>query len=131
MQLQVHNENPARCGRNTDALVNLNTKLKLGVAQLPVGYLLKFVNIVFIALVFVLLVLIEIQQNWVKHIVIAIMEDAVHDYSLFYIVRRGRVDDLSRFDYLSPFCFLLIEFHCSFSISYKILPDCLLLLYFD
>ena len=27
VQLQVHNENPARCGRNTDALVNLNTKL--------------------------------------------------------------------------------------------------------
>ena len=27
MQLQVHNENPARYGRNTDALVNLNTKL--------------------------------------------------------------------------------------------------------
>ena len=24
--VQVHNENPARCGRNTDALVNLNTK---------------------------------------------------------------------------------------------------------
>ena len=36
---------------------------------------------------------------------------------------RGRVDDLSFFDYLSPFCFLLIEFQCSFSISYKILPD--------
>ena len=33
------------------------------------------------------------------------------------------MDDLSFFDYLSPFCFLLIEFHCSFSISYKILPD--------
>ena len=27
VQLQVHNENPAQCGRNTDALVNLNTKL--------------------------------------------------------------------------------------------------------
>ena len=27
VQLQVHNENPARYGRNTDALVNLNTKL--------------------------------------------------------------------------------------------------------
>ena len=36
---------------------------------------------------------------------------------------RGRVDDLSFFDYLSPFCFLLIEFHCYFYISYKILPD--------
>ena len=29
------------------------------------------------------------------------------------------MDDLSFFDYLSSFCFLLIEFHCSFSISYK------------
>ena len=37
--------------------------------------------------------------------------------------QRGRVDDLSFFDYLSPFCFLLIEFHCSFFMSYKILPD--------
>ena len=26
------------------------------------------------------------------------------------------------FEYLSPFCFLSIEFHCAFSISYKILP---------
>ena len=26
MQLQVHNENPGRYGRNTDGLVNLNTK---------------------------------------------------------------------------------------------------------
>ena len=37
--------------------------------------------------------------------------------------RRGRVDDFSFFDYLSPFCVLLIEFHCSFSISIKILPN--------
>ena len=29
-QLQVHNGNPARYGRNTNALVNLNTKLNLG-----------------------------------------------------------------------------------------------------
>ena len=35
---------------------------------------------------------------------------------------RGRVDDLSFFEYLSLFCFLSIEFHCTFSISYKILP---------
>ena len=35
----------------------------------------------------------------------------------------GRVDDLSFFDYLSPFCFLLIEFHCTFSISYKMLQS--------
>ena len=31
---------------------------------------------------------------------------------------RGRVDDLSFFEYLSPLCFLSIEFHCTFSISY-------------
>ena len=30
-------------------------------------------------------------------------------------------NDLSFFDYLSQFCFLLIEFDCAFSISYKIL----------
>ena len=29
---------------------------------------------------------------------------------------------MSFFEYLSPFCFLSIEFHCTFSISYKILP---------
>ena len=33
----------------------------------------------------------------------------------------GRVDDFSFFEYLSPFCFLSIEFHSDFSISYKIL----------
>ena len=35
---------------------------------------------------------------------------------------RGRVDDLSFLDYICPFCFLSIEFHCTFSISCKILP---------
>ena len=40
----------------------------------------------------------------------------------------GRVDDLSFFEYLSPFCFLSTEFHCTFSISYKILPY---FLYYD
>ena len=30
------------------------------------------------------------------------------------------VDDFSLFDCLNPFCFLFIEFHCTFSISYKI-----------
>ena len=34
---------------------------------------------------------------------------------------RGWVDDLLFFEYLSPFCFLSIEFRCTFSI-YKILP---------
>ena len=33
------------------------------------------------------------------------------------------MDDSSFFDYLSPFYFLVIEFHCTFSISYKMLPD--------
>ena len=32
------------------------------------------------------------------------------------------VDDSSFFEYLSSFCFLSIEFRCTFSISYKILP---------
>ena len=36
---------------------------------------------------------------------------------------RGRVDDLSFFNYLSPFYFLLVEFQCTFSISCKILPN--------
>ena len=40
----------------------------------------------------------------------------------------GRVDDLSFFEYLSPFCFLSIEFLSTFSISYKILPYFVLLL---
>ena len=31
------------------------------------------------------------------------------------------MDDLSFLEYLSPFCVLSIEFHCTFSISYKIL----------
>ena len=35
---------------------------------------------------------------------------------------RGRVDDLSFFEYLSPFCFLSIEFYSTFSIFYKLLP---------
>ena len=38
-----------------------------------------------------------------------------------FFVQRGRVDDQSFFEYLSPICFLSIEFHCTFSI-YKILP---------
>ena len=32
------------------------------------------------------------------------------------------MDDLPFFDYLSAFCFLFIELHYSFSVSYKILP---------
>ena len=35
------------------------------------------------------------------------------------------------FDCSSPFCFLLNEFHCTFCISYKMLPCYVLLLYFD
>ena len=37
------------------------------------------------------------------------------------MITRGRVDDLSFFEYLRPFCFLVIEFHSTFSIFYKIL----------
>ena len=36
---------------------------------------------------------------------------------------RGRVDDFSFFDCSSPFCFLLIKFHCTFSMFYKILTN--------
>ena len=36
-----------------------------------------------------------------------------------WVVTRLRVDDLSFFDSLSPFCFLLIEFHCTFSYLIK------------
>ena len=46
----------------------------------------------------------------------------VHHRFDFTIDFRGRVDELTFFQYLSPFCFLSIEFHCTFSISYKILP---------
>ena len=43
-------------------------------------------------------------------------------FTIHFLVVRGRVDNLSFFDYLSPFCLLSIEFHSTFSISYKILP---------
>ena len=42
-----------------------------------------------------------------------------------------RVDDSLFFYSLSLFCILSIEFHCSFFISCKIIPLCLLILYFD
>ena len=35
-----------------------------------------------------------------------------------FLLATWRVDDLSFFEYLSPFCFLLIEFHCAFSINF-------------
>ena len=45
------------------------------------------------------------------------------EVALIYTIHgRGRVDDLSFLEYLTPFCFLSIEFHSTFSISYKILP---------
>ena len=43
--------------------------------------------------------------------------------SYYSIYLRGRVDNFSLLDSFSPF-FWLIEFHCAFSISYKILPYC-------
>ena len=52
-----------------------------------------------------------------------ILSDATLGYSYYlFSYYPGRVDNLSFFEYLSPFCFMLIEFHCTFSISYKILP---------
>ena len=39
-----------------------------------------------------------------------------------FVTFRGLVDDLSFFDYSSPFCFLLVGFHCIFCISFKIIP---------
>ena len=45
-----------------------------------------------------------------------------NDKNYILLIVRGREDDLSFFKYLSPFCFLSIEFHSTFSISYKILP---------
>ena len=40
------------------------------------------------------------------------------------------MDDSSFFDYLSPFCFLSIEFNCTFSISYEILPYLFIIIVF-
>ena len=44
---------------------------------------------------------------------------------------RGRADDLSFFDYSSPFSFLVIEFHCTFFIYLLKYHFSLLILYFD
>ena len=38
---------------------------------------------------------------------------------MFQSKELRRVDDLSFFEYLSPFCFLSIEFHCTFSLLIK------------
>ena len=38
------------------------------------------------------------------------------------VKQRGRVDDFLFFDCLSPFCSLLIEFHCNSFHFFKILP---------
>ena len=56
----------------------------------------------------------------------------IHTYTLIicHIHNRRRVDDLSFFDYLSSFCFLSIEFHCTFSISFKILPTLFIIIVF-
>ena len=43
--------------------------------------------------------------------------------NIIIVHARGRVDDFSFFDCLSTFRFSLIEFHSSFSISYKILTN--------
>ena len=38
--------------------------------------------------------------------------------SLSYLILLGRVDNFSLFDCFCPFCFLLIEFHLIYCISY-------------
>ena len=51
----------------------------------------------------------------------------------FLLIGTGRVDDISFFDCSSPFCFLLIEFHWTFSIFYNILTNyfyCSFILFF-
>ena len=40
----------------------------------------------------------------------------------FFIIYPRKTGEGAFFEYLSPFCFLSIEVHCTFSISYKILP---------
>ena len=46
------------------------------------------------------------------------LSSVISSFSL--AISRVRVDDFSFFDCLSTFCFLLTEFHCTFSFSYKI-----------
>ena len=50
---------------------------------------------------------------------------------MFQSKELRRVDDLSFFENLSPFCFLSIEFHCTFPFLLNITIFCLLLFYFD
>ena len=52
----------------------------------------------------------------------SLVEGESHGILLQHTKPRGRVNDLSFFDYSSPFCFLLIEFHCIFSLSCKVIP---------
>ena len=74
------------------------------------GWMIFHFSIVQIHFVFLL-----IQFHWTFSISYYILTNCVYYYG------RGRVDDLSFFEYLSPFYFLSIEFHCTFSIPYKIL----------
>ena len=45
------------------------------------------------------------------------------DENLLLFLGRGRVDELLFLDYSCAFCFLLIEFHLTFSMSDKILTN--------
>ena len=69
-------------------------------------------------------------MNFVNEVVVLKINEQISLIRLYYwntyflltVIHQGRVEDLAFFQYLSPFCFLSIEFHCAFSISYKILP---------
>ena len=52
---------------------------------------------------------------------VQLLQHGCRSWQLFLREQR-RVNDLSFNDYLSPFYFLLIEFHYTFFISYKIIP---------
>ena len=69
----------------------------------------------------ILLIFLNLRRSRINEVRLQNLYLALCKHSL-YNSGRGRVDDLSFFEYLSPFCFLSIEIHCTFSISYKILP---------
>ena len=55
-----------------------------------------------------------------RAVLLLLITASIYAAGASYTNNRGRVDDLSFFEYFSPFRFLLIEFHRTFSTSYKI-----------